>query len=168
MLDLVSSNGGAKFWGQLCEEATEVYKIRDDWENPTLVPKLKFADSTIRETLRMNPIVSEALVREILVDDGLTLPSGHLIPKGAWIGTGTVTIHNDSRFYHKPEEYDPFRFIKNQDDGLTETEKAALASTASIYRKGENLVMPSDIFLGFGMGRHAWYMLTYIKCSLSI
>ena len=126
MLDLISSDPDAKFWGQLREEATGVFKNVDDWTNPASVLKLSLADSTIRESLRKNPIIARSVVREVIADDGITLPSGHLIPKGAWMCAGAVGLHHDSRFYPKPEEYDPFRFAKKQDDELTETDKEAL------------------------------------------
>ena len=162
MLDLVSSDSDANFWGQLGEEASGLFKNEDDWTNPTLLPKLSRADSTIREGLRKNPLIIRSVGREVVADDGVTLPSGHLIPKGVWMGAGAFAIHHDDRFYHKPEEYDPFRFVKKQSDGLTESEKEALVETASIYRKNEALVMLSDIFVSFGLGKHAWYMIPIV------
>ena len=159
MLDLVSSDHDANFWGQLCEEATGVFKNVDDWTIPASLLKLSLADSTIRESLRKNPIIARSVVREVIADDGITLPSGHFIPKGAWMCADAVDLHHDSRFYPKPEIYDPFRFAKKQDDELTEADKETLAEKASIYRKNQALVTTSDIFLSFGYGKHAWYVL---------
>ena len=89
-------------------------------------------------------------------ENGITLPSGHHITKGTWLGAGAVGMHNDSRFYPKPEEYNPFRFAKSLDDGLTEADKKTLTANASVYRKNQALATASDIFLGFGYGKHSW------------
>ena len=159
MLDLVSSDQSSKFWEQLGEEATGAFKNGGDWTNPASLLKLPLADSTIRESLRKNPIIARSIVREVIADDGVTLPSGHFIPKGAWMCAGAPGLHHDGRFYPKPEQYDPFRFAKKQDDGLTEADKEVLTEKASIYRKNQALVTTSDIFLSFGYGKHSWYVL---------
>lgn len=88
--------------------------------------------------------------------DGVTLPSGHHIPKGEWMGVDTVDLHHDDRFYLKPEEYDPFRFAKKHEDALLGASKEILTGKASIYRKNQSLATTSDIYLGFGHGKHAW------------
>lgn len=98
-------------------------------------------------------------VREVRADDGITLPSGYFILKGAWMCAGAFGLHHDSRFYPKPEEYDPFRFAKKQDDELTEADKEDLTEKASIYRKNQALITTSDIFLSFGYRKHAWFVL---------
>ena len=83
MLDLMSSDHDAKSWGQLCEEATGVFKSVYDWTNPASALKLSLTDSTIRESLRKNPIIAQPVAREVIADNGITRPSGHFIPKGA-------------------------------------------------------------------------------------
>lgn len=157
LLDLVSSNPDARFWEQLREEATGVFKTADDWINPAALPKLPLADSTIRESLRKNPMLTRVILREVMPKDGVELPSGHHIPKGAWMSAGTVDLHHDERFYPKPEEYDPFRFAKRHENMLAEVEKETLTEKASIYRKNQGMATASDIFLAFGYGKHSWY-----------
>ena len=101
-------------------------------------------------------MLSRVILREVMPKDGVTLPSGHHVPKGAWMGAGTVDLHHDDRFYPKPEEYDPFRFARKHTDTLVGANKDSLTDKASIYRKNQSLATASDIFLAFGYGKHAW------------
>lgn len=156
MLDLVSSNTDSRFWEMLREEAASVFQIEDDWADAASLPKLSLADSTIRESLRKNPMLTRVILREVMPRDGVTLPSGHHLPKGAWVGAATVGLQHDDRFYLKLEEYDPFRFARKQADAVDEGNLEKLSDKASIYRKNQGLATTSDIYLAFGHGRHAW------------
>ena len=158
MLDLVSSNPDARFWEQLREEAAGVFTKADDWTNPASLPKLPLTDSTIREGLRLNPMLIRIILREVMPKDGIMLPSGHHIPKGAWITTSAIDLHHDDRFYPKPEEFDAFRFAKQKEETLDGADKESLTEKASVYRKNQTLATASDIFLAFGYGKHAWYV----------
>lgn len=124
--------------------------------NPASLLELSLVDSTIRESSRKNPVLTKILLREVVPKDGVLLPSGHHMPQGAWLATGTVDVHHDDRFYTNPEEYDPFRFSKTRKDILAAANKENLSDRASIYRKMEGLSTASDIFLAFGYGKHTW------------
>lgn len=152
----MSSDPDAGVWEQLREEADMVFKTADDWTNPASLAKLPLADSAIRESLRKNPVISRVVLRQVMPKNGITLPSGHHIPGGAWLGADTVDLHHDERFYPKPEVYDPFRFAKKPEDPLGGPKEGTLSDKASIYRKNQGLTTSSDIFLSFGYGKHSW------------
>ena len=156
LLDLVSSNPDDRIWEQLREEAAGVFESESDWNDPASLPKLSLADSTIRESSRLNPILTKVLLREVVAKDGLTLPSGHEVPKGGWVAVCMVDVHRDDRFYPKPDEYQPFRFAKKKEDLSDESGKGNLTDKASIYRKNQDLSTASDIFLSFGYKRNSW------------
>ena len=156
LLDLVSSSPDARFWEQLREEAAGVFKTAEDWINPASLRELPLADSTIRESSRKNPTLTKNILREVMPKEGITLPSGHQAPKGAWLAAATVQVHHDDRFYPNPGEYDPFRFSEKHEHRLTGSEKEGLTDKASIYRKNQGLSTVNNIFLAFGYGRHAW------------
>ena len=168
MLDLTSSNPDSKVWEQLREEAAGVFKIEDDWNNPASLQGLPLADSAVRETLRQNPVLTRILLREVLPEDGVRLPSGHHIPKGSWLATDTIEIHNDDRFYLQPNQFDPFRFTKQHQDRIASSGKENLTDKASIFRQTQSLATASDIYLAFGYGKHAWYALLLRWTVLSI
>lgn len=156
LLDLVSSNPDDRFWEQLREEAAGVLKSADDWNDPASLPKLSLADSTIRESARLNPVLTKILLREVVHKDGVTLPSGHQVPKGGWVALSMVDLHHDDRFYLNPDEYQPFRFARKNQDVDDRSSKENLTDKASIYRKNQDLSTASDIFLSFGYRRHSW------------
>ena len=166
MLDLISSDPNAKFWEQLREEAAGVFQTVDDWTNAASVPKLQLADSTIRESLRENSMLTRVMLREVVAKDGVVLPSGHHVPRGAWMGVGTSDLHHDDRFYPRAQEYDPFRFAKKQEDVPTDQE--ALIEKAPMTRKHQSLSTASDVFLAFGYGKHAWYVSVVENSSSSV
>lgn len=155
-LDLASSDPDAGFWEQLREEAQLVFKTADDWNSPASLLKLPLADSAVRESLRKNPVVTRVILREVMAKDGIQLPSGHHIPRGALMGADTVGLHHDDRFYPKADEYDPFRFARKQEITLEGSNEGTLTDKASIYRKNQGLTTASDIFLSFGYGKHSW------------
>ena len=170
MLDLISSNPDSRFWEELREEAAGVFITADDWTDPVSLLKLPLADSTIRESLRKNPMLTRTMLREVVAKDGIILPSGHYIPKGTWMAAGTFGLHHDDRFYPNPEEYDPFRFARKQEDMNMNIDKDTLTDKASIYRKNQALATASDIFLGWGYGKHAWCVvillgLPHLNCK---
>ena len=78
----------------------------------------------------------------------------------------TVHLHHDDRFYPKPDEYNPFRFANKHETMLGDASTETLTDKASIYRKNEGLTTASDISLGFGFGKHAWYVRVAEKLLL--
>ena len=165
-LDLVSSNPDSRFWEQLREEAARVFKTPDNWTNPASLLELPLADSTIRESIRRNPMITRTMTRTVEVKGGVTLPSGHHVPKGTWMAADTVHLHHDDRFYPKPDEYNPFRFANKHETMLGDASTETLTDKASSYRKNEGLTTASDISLGFGFGKHAWYVHVVEKLLL--
>ena len=96
-------------------------------------------------------------MREVVQKGGLTLPEGTHLPCGSLLGVSLVGVHTDERFYSKPNEYNPFRFVRTRATAIPEDEPAVMIhSKASQYRKNVSLATSSDIFLSFGYGRHSW------------
>lgn len=44
--------------------------------------------------------------------NGVVLPDGQKIPRGAWLGVSLTGISHDERYYDNPDTYDPFRFSR--------------------------------------------------------
>ncbi|KJX93330.1 cytochrome P450 like protein [Zymoseptoria brevis] len=109
-------------------------------------------DSTIRESLRVSPLVDVGTKRLVVQD--VNLRSGLRIPAGVCIASPVYQIHVDPKFYpEQPETFDAFRFSRPlevescvDDDGALwqkETPNEALPLTAT-----------RTDFLSFGYGRH--------------
>ena len=156
-LDLLSSDPVLKYYGTLQEEASTTFGEEGDWVDPAALGKLAYADSAIRETLRMNPAVTRTSVRESVRKGGLELPDGQHVPQVAWLAASVTGIHHDERFYPDPEKHEPFRFAEaaKETSSTGETDDAQ-TKKASQHRKFQGLSTASNSFLAFGYGRHSW------------
>jgi cytochrome P450 len=150
LLDLLSSDPQKNYYQLLREESEAIFVTEDDWKSSASLLKLHRLDSTIRETLRRHPILLRGLSRQVVPKEGVTLPNGQNIAQGAWIGFPLQGIHNDSRYYDKPEVYNPFRFL------ATETAKKSM------------LVTTSETFLPFGYSKHSWYVILSPEMAMNI
>lgn len=147
-LDLLSSPPEHKYFDQLREEARSIFRSETDWMDPTSLTKLPLADSAICESLRRNPINMRGLLREILPENGLTLPDGNRIPRGAWLGMPQRSVHMDERFYSNPNGYEPFRFNRSRRQaGEPVSTIEGLSEKASVYRKNVTLPTTSDVYM---------------------
>jgi len=153
-LDLLSSDPKLGYYERLRAEAAATFKTEKDWEESATVGRLSFTDSAIRESLRKNPILTKGLMREVMPEGGLTLPDGHQISQGAWIGVSVSGINTDERFYPKPQAYEPFRFVRDTADKDV-SEQESINGVAE-KQKIISLATTTDTFLTWEHGRHAW------------
>ena len=138
-LDILTTPPELNVYQNLREEATQAFPSESDWSDAAALENLVLTDSTIRESLRTNPMSARGLLREVIPEQGITLPDGKKVPHGTWIGAPVQAVHMDNRFYEKPEQYDPFRF-------------ARVASGSDRLDAAQT----SDTFLRWGHGRSAW------------
>lgn len=142
LLDLLSSS--PDYYAALRAEITSVLESDNDWANPNSLKKLPLTNSAIRESMRLNPVLMHGILREVVPEAGLTLPEGTHLSKGAWIGVPFMGVHEDERFYSKPDIYDPYRF------------------TGSLYEEGGQararleVSQVTDTYFPFSYGSHAW------------
>ncbi|XP_024992431.1 geraniol 8-hydroxylase-like isoform X1 [Cynara cardunculus var. scolymus] len=116
------------------------------------LPKLKYLDATIKETLRLHPGVPLLIPRS----PSQTCTVGeYTIPKGSTVFVNVWAIHRDPRNWDNPLEFNPERFLTRE--GMDKYDF-----------KGNNLK-----FLPFGSGRRACpgvplatKVQTYILASL--
>ncbi|KAK8391419.1 hypothetical protein O3P69_017182 [Scylla paramamosain] len=71
-------------------------------------PRLPYCEAVIHETLRKSSLVATG-VHHVASRD--TTLGGYTIPKGAVLNTATLTIHHDPRYWDKPEEFMPERWL---------------------------------------------------------
>ena len=166
-LDILSSSPSSNYFLRLREEIDSTLTADGEWENSTSVAKLHRTDSSIRESLRMSPILTRTGMREVVKKDGVQFPNGQTVPKGAWLAIPAVAIHYDESFYPNPEKYDPFRFAPDNAkdiamvDPTAETLKTA-ENDAIVPKESQYKVLSTSIssasptFLAFGYGRHSW------------
>jgi cytochrome P450 len=78
------------------------------------LPKLRWVDAVMRETLRVFPPVY-ILAREVTRTFEI---GGFSVPKGDQIGVSPYAMHKDARFYADPEHFDPERWLDGRCDAL--------------------------------------------------
>jgi cytochrome P450 len=75
------------------------------------VPRLKYAEAVILESMRLHPpayVLGREAVRDVLV-------GGHDVPKGWTVFMAQSVVHRDPRWWDKPDEFRPERWL----DGST-------------------------------------------------
>ncbi|KAK1407212.1 hypothetical protein QVD17_38826 [Tagetes erecta] len=129
------------------EELVEIVGLNNIVEESHL-PKLKYLDATIKETLRLYPIAPFLVPRS---PSKTCTVGGYTIPKGCTIILNVWSIHRDLRYWDNPMKFNPERFLTGKWD-----------------YKGNNLV-----YFPFGSGRRicaglplAEKMLMFILASL--
>ncbi|RAL12471.1 cytochrome P450 [Aspergillus homomorphus CBS 101889] len=135
LLDILGSSAKDEIFQTLRREAESTLDCALKWSDPVAILQLQYIDSTLRESLRLAPPTSMALLREVVPEDGVRLPNGQFLNKGSWLAVPSIPIHGDQRFYESPHEFRPFRFVQE--------------------RKVDSCVSTSDTFLSFGHGRSA-------------
>lgn len=94
---------------QLAEEIRgEFYRLEDIRTGPNL-EKCRFLTACIKETLRISPSSSIALLRE--VEKGGAVVDGQFIPSGYRVGTSSYAIHHNPEYFERPHSFLPERWM---------------------------------------------------------
>ncbi|KAM0018793.1 putative cytochrome P450 [Helianthus debilis subsp. tardiflorus] len=94
------------------EELVEIVGLNNIVEEYHL-PKLKYMDATIKETLRMHPIGPFLIPRS---PSKTCVVGGYTIPKGCSIFLNVWSIHHDPLYWDDPLKFNPERFLTNKGD----------------------------------------------------
>ncbi|KAI3754290.1 hypothetical protein L1987_54071 [Smallanthus sonchifolius] len=92
------------------EELVEIVGLNNMVEESHL-PKLQYLDATIKETFRLHPIAPILLPRVPSKD---CVVGGYTIPKGSIIFLNVLSIHRNPRYWDRPLEFNPERFLANE------------------------------------------------------
>lgn len=151
-----------KIYGRLCERPELVQRLRaqaletfaDPFEPNTWtkadLDQLTFFDSVITETLRFDPTGFAMLRRVCMQTGGFTFNDGTHVPYSFEVAVAVSQIHEDSRFYDEPKEFNPDRWMKMFERNKT-SKSEALDDNQLFGIPFINLG-----FLSWGDGRHAW------------
>ncbi|KAK8079169.1 hypothetical protein PG994_002976 [Apiospora phragmitis] len=127
------------------------------WDKRMLQKMLKL-DSTMRESQRLNSMVTFATSRLVVHPEGITTPSGVHIPPGAVVGGPSYPVFHDEAIYPDPYSFKPFRFAeKRQQEGGADEKRDSTTTTTTSYVQcaRQAWATTSPEFVAFGHGRHA-------------
>ena len=140
----------------LREEAARCLATTGGLWTKAAVAQMVRADSTARETLRINSFGTKAMMRQVMVDNLMT-EDGILLPKGALVSVLAHPAQCDGEIYDEPLKFDPFRFSRLREQ--------ASGTATPTSENGEARAVPKDGCLTavstgpqnliFGHGRHA-------------
>ncbi|TLS22089.1 uncharacterized protein PpBr36_09510 [Pyricularia pennisetigena] len=143
ILDLASCDQGVV--EELREEITSVLAEHGgEWSKKAL-NKMEKLDSTLRESARLNSLVTIGSNRLIISPQGLTLPNGQTLPMGVNIMLQAYPVLHDDVVYPDAGTFRPFRFAQARRD----------ESVDYVQRARNSFATTSADFLAFGHGRHA-------------
>lgn len=158
-LDILSANPNYK--EQLRNEVENVLQTEQDWADNSMERKLVHIDSTIKEGLRMNPILTRVAMSEVMPKEGLMTPSGYHLTQGTWITAPTYGVQHDEDNYEKSDEYNPFRFVDGQGAKARKPVEGETVMTpggdeALKSHNTNGLTTITDSFLAWGYGKFGW------------
>ncbi|KAH6651497.1 cytochrome P450 3A31 [Truncatella angustata] len=107
-------------YAKASEEVRTKFSCREEVCLGATLASCSYVRACIDEALRMSPPVGSALWREAM-PGGATVDS-HAIPSGIDVGVPIYSVHHDSKYYLKPFEYKPERWLV--DDGTGSIERA--------------------------------------------
>ena len=168
LLSILGADPNKGFLDGIREEIGRVYaEANGVWTKASLA-RLYRTDSAIREAMRMHGIVVTVASRKVMKKDGIhNAEEGWTAPAGAHILTDVHSVHRDPEIYPNPDEYDAFRFSRPREEFEARMKKAsaggesgagvAVDEKEKLKFSSNSLVATSDTFMGFGLGKHAWY-----------
>ncbi len=93
-------------WERLARELNEV--LGDRLPIAADVPRLRYTKMVWNESLRLYPPAWSLHTRLARTQDHL--PSGAILPSGAWVFISPWSLHRNARWFPDPDRFDPDRF----------------------------------------------------------
>jgi hypothetical protein len=142
-MDILGPEGAQQdTYASLRKEAESIFLSEIDWTSASSLKGLVNINSSVRESARKNPLQTRGLIKQVMPEDGVTLPDGVHVPKGTWLGIPVEAIHRDETIYPDARSFDALRFARMSVEG--ESNKSLDAAETS------------DTYMFFSYGRSAW------------
>ncbi|KAH8164723.1 hypothetical protein CIB48_g3529 [Xylaria polymorpha] len=153
-MDILGPQGTRQdIYSLLRQEAETIFKSEADWTSANSLKSMVVIDSCLRESARKNPLQTRGLMKQVMPQDGVTLPDGSHIPQGTWIGVPVEAIHRDETIYPDARGFDALRFARMRVEGEP--------------NKSLDAAEPSDTYMFFSYGRTScpgrWFATRVMK-----
>jgi len=79
------------------------------------LPRLRFTEMVVKESMRLYPATAFLFGREVVADVEL---GGHTLRRGSWVFISPYIVQRDPRYFPDPEAFDPERFTPARADQI--------------------------------------------------
>lgn len=79
------------------------------------IPRLRYLDMVVKESMRMYPAAGFLFGREAVTDVEL---GGYHVRRGSWVFIAPYIVHRDPKVFPNPETFDPERFSQERIDSI--------------------------------------------------
>ncbi|KAI1457499.1 putative cytochrome P450 [Annulohypoxylon moriforme] len=153
VLDLVSSK--AEYIDEIRAEIKSVLNAHGGRWNKRALGQLEKLDSAIRESARLNSVLTIGLRRTVVAENGLTTPSGVHLPRGTRVSVSAYNIMRDETIYAESNTFVPFRFYDLRNNNHTATDGFDDRKGDYVQRARNALPTTNPDYLAFGHGKQA-------------
>lgn len=147
ILDIASGSAGKRCLTAVfteCQALTQSYGTQ--WSS-TRIAEMVITDSALRESMRISGFGSQAFVRKVTAQTGITLPNGIHIAQGKILCVSGYSMHHDESIYAEPHEFRYDRFLQPLAGGKESHRQAGTQVKSAVT---------TDVTYGvWGHGRHA-------------
>ncbi|KAM7198356.1 pisatin demethylase cytochrome P450 monooxygenase [Rhypophila sp. PSN 637] len=144
LINIAASNPEFNTAEVIRKEMAEVLRANGGVFSKAAAAKMIHTDSVMKESLRTHPFGTRAMIRKVVVREGVKTPDGHVIPQGATTSVLSWHVHQDPDLYENPTKFDPFRFSRQRKEASVDSSGNGLA-----------FVSTGPTYLPFGHGKHA-------------
>ncbi|EDN95672.1 predicted protein [Sclerotinia sclerotiorum 1980 UF-70] len=96
----------------------EIIRLEHEPENEAKYDSMILMDSFLKETSRLQPLLSFTMARKVLKP--FTFADGTHVPKNNWICAPQHVMNLDEANYSSPHTFDPFRFVPSPEASVEE------------------------------------------------
>ena len=177
LLDLLSSDPSLQYLDTIRQQSSMILgQNGGQWTKAGIAAATR-ADSAIRESMRLSPIMTRNTLKKVVPKEGVTnRAQGWHAPQGLYIGLDVANTHHDPDIYPRPFSYEAFRFCSSDEaqekhdaaDGMDDKTRGEQNATAD---KKTTLATTSETWLAFSHGKRACparqFVAAYAKILLS-
>ena len=177
LLDLLSSDPSLQYLDAIRQQSSMILEQEGGQWTKAGIAAAPRADSAIRESMRLSPIMTRNSLKKVMPKEGVTnRAQGWHAPQGLYIGLDVPNTHHDPDIYPRPLSYDAFRFCssdeaRKKDDATDGMDDESRGEQVAAPDRKTTLTTTSEIWLGFSHGKRACparqFVAAYAKILLS-
>ncbi|ESZ95192.1 hypothetical protein SBOR_4423 [Sclerotinia borealis F-4128] len=131
----------------------EIMRLEHEPENEAKYDSMILMDSFLKETSRLQPLLSFTMARKVLKP--FTFADGTHVPKDIWICAPQHIMNLDEANYSSPNTFDPFRFVPSTKASVDEVHASRFTT-------------PSHNFLYWSGPKRPWEDSLHFQSRLSL